>query len=1239
MYRVLVLLALVALSACIEETINVLSAVKLSSRMPVVGIKKVKGPNGGDQVAYKFKGTSANVAAPPYILKNFMNNMKAEEAVQLVATIKPDRNNKGTIVSIDSLKGKKRIFGLVINRKQDKILLQYGVTNRNGVTSEHTVNLGKLNIPDKDANWHNVTLNIEGTLAVLYIDCEQVALESLETFYVNVNPSKYELRLAKGLDRRDMYDYKGMISDAKFIFNTRLSKVLRDQGCFTTGSDYELSSSFSSLSESISADIQGRSEISPVDPEVVDGPAFPEIDPELTEIVSPEPTRKINPSPTRHPINSAHSAFALNPTSEAEHIEELVSNYEGARTTCGFVCEDFYRLNNKLREIDTIKEDFMQYKDQMNGVLSNIVDLTVDGEQNRILAKNQGNCWHYGSEHVNMSMWKAGDCTECKCNAGTIECMTTECLPTSCTDPIQIQGECCPVCKGDSKDDGWSEWSAWTQCSTSCGRGHQQRGRSCDASIHKCNGSDIQTRVCIGNPPCISKIDGGWSPWSPWICTVTCGSGTETRVRACNVPKPQNGGLYCPGDKRENKICVRDPCPVNGGWGEWSIWSGCTKTCDGGWQERKRFCDAPLPQHGGDSCSGHFNQIRLCNVKTCPVDACLSGPCFYGAECISYKNGTYDCGPCPVGYRGDGHHCTDINECIEAPEACFNFMGQHMCTNTVPGYSCKQCPLGFRGNQPNGVGLYHAYRHKQQCIPIDPCAEDSHDCHTNGKCIFFGPYSQPKFGCKCKTGYAGDGRICGSDSDLDGWPDEDLNCEDAYGQHCTADNCPRIPNSGQEDQDSDGQGDACDTDDDNDGRHDSSDNCPLISNSNQNDFDDDGVGDVCDNCIYESNFRQEDTDKDKVGDVCDSDIDDDGLENWEDNCPYIANANQIDTDDDGYGDLCDNCPFDANPEQTDSDVDTVGDLCDTNMDRDDDGIQDDLDNCPDTPNASQKDHDNDGFGDSCDDDDDNDGHYDYVDNCRLVYNPTQNDTNENGRGDACEEDFDGDGVVDRLDACPENANIQRTDLSAFEMVRLDPYGSVQNDPFWMVRNHGKELVQTINSDPGLAVGYDSFEAVRFSGTFYVNIQRDDDYAGFIFGYQSSHRFYVVMWKQVKQSYWKNTPFKAIATTGLQIKLVNSTTGPGEALRNALWHTGTTENQVKLIWTDPNEIGWKDFTAYRFSITHKPVDGYIRVSMHEGSKLLADSGDLYDTTLRGGRIGLYCFSQAMVFFSDLEYKCA
>uniref|UniRef100_A0AAZ3PZD9 Thrombospondin 4b n=1 Tax=Oncorhynchus tshawytscha TaxID=74940 RepID=A0AAZ3PZD9_ONCTS len=597
---------------------------------------------------------------------------------------------------------------------------------------------------------------------------------------------------------------------------------------------------------------------------------------------------------------------------------------------------------------------------------------------------------------------------------------------------------------------------------------------------------------------------------------------------------------------------------------------------------------------------------------------CAPGVCFRDDMCIETEEGV-ECGPCPDGYTGDGFSCDDVNECQFNP--CFAGV---KCVNTAPGFRCDACPLGYTGLAVEGVGVVYAQTNKQVCDDIDECkgpnnggcTADSlchnsagsyvcggckterscgnsrtNPCDVNAQCI------QERDGsitCQCGIGWAGNGYLCGKDTDIDGYPDEKLKCKDMV---CKKDNCMRVPNSGQEDADEDGQGDACDDDADGDGILNEQDNCRLKPNVDQRNSDKDNHGDACDNCRTVENPDQRDTDGDRKGDACDDDMDGDGLKNFLDNCQMVVNRDQLDRDGDGVGDACDSCPDIPNPNQSDIDDDLVGDSCDTNQDSDGDGHQDTKDNCPNVINSSQLDTDKDGLGDECDDDDDNDSIPDFLppgpDNCRL--------------------------------------------------------GDAQIDPNWVVLNQVEwrfiiyivlyQLVfYFVVTALFCSLGYTAFSGVDFEGTFHVNTVTDDDYAGFIFGYQDSSSFYVVMWKQTEQTYWQATPFRAVAEPGIQLKAVKSKSGPGEHLRNSLWHTGDTNDQVRLLWKDPRNVGWKDKVSYRWYLQHRPQVGYIRARFYEGTELVADSGVTIDTTMRGGRLGVFCFSQENIIWSNLKYRC-
>ncbi|XP_078700993.1 uncharacterized protein LOC144927453 [Branchiostoma floridae x Branchiostoma belcheri] len=66
----------------------------------------------------------------------------------------------------------------------------------------------------------------------------------------------------------------------------------------------------------------------------------------------------------------------------------------------------------------------------------------------------------------------------------------------------------------------------------------------------------------------------------------------------------------------------RKACTLSsGGWGPWSDWGPCSKTCDLGLQTRTRTCDNPEPSFGQPPCQGSSTDVQICAANNCQLDS------------------------------------------------------------------------------------------------------------------------------------------------------------------------------------------------------------------------------------------------------------------------------------------------------------------------------------------------------------------------------------------------------------------------------------------------------------------------------------------------------------------------------------------------------------------------------------------------------------------------------------------
>ncbi|CAG5111539.1 Oidioi.mRNA.OKI2018_I69.chr2.g5840.t1.cds [Oikopleura dioica] len=157
----------------------------------------------------------------------------------------------------------------------------------------------------------------------------------------------------------------------------------------------------------------------------------------------------------------------------------------------------------------------------------------------------------------------------------------------------------------------FENWSQWSECSKTCGRGTKSRSRLCLDHLGKktdtCDGQTEQIKKCVLVPcPYFSQ----WSDWS--VCPSGCrkkeDETTQTRSRTC-----QNGNTDdCKGESLETRDCEK--IPLCSFWAEWTVWGSCSTSCGPGVQTRERTCMNGSP---GSDCKGETAEAQQCEVDKC----------------------------------------------------------------------------------------------------------------------------------------------------------------------------------------------------------------------------------------------------------------------------------------------------------------------------------------------------------------------------------------------------------------------------------------------------------------------------------------------------------------------------------------------------------------------------------------------------------------------------------------------
>ncbi|MBN2866808.1 MAG: PEP-CTERM sorting domain-containing protein [Thiotrichales bacterium] len=170
---------------------------------------------------------------------------------------------------------------------------------------------------------------------------------------------------------------------------------------------------------------------------------------------------------------------------------------------------------------------------------------------------------------------------------------------------------------------------------------------------------------------------------------------------------------------------------------------------------------------------------------------------------------------------------------------------------------------------------------------------------------------------------------------------------------------------------------------------------------------------------------------------------------------------------------------------------------------------------------------------------------------------------------------------------------------------------------WVVSSDGSSVNQTINGEPTYFVSDTNYINKDFDGSFEVQTTSDDDFIGFVFGWNGTNDYYLFDWKQTEQDY------RGLGQEGFTLSRI---TGSDVELWD---HSGT---DIQVLATDYGTgKGWADNTMYDFKLTYTTSNIVISI---DGNNIFSETG-----SFDNGKFGFYNYSQSNVFYQGFEESIA